>query len=293
MSQKLNLLKSLLKCQRGYSTATASPTPSFRVPKLPRSMTANLGVEAGIQRSPYFWSQDSSETLEQFMTRNDISSPALEEDSTRRSLWIKRGSLSDPAHDFRPAAASALPDLQKTWTELQKLGYENRKENPRPRGNRKVADGGYEKALELQSKSANALKDIGRKYGWTSGAWLIMPEKDSVESLKDLWQKLAKSLTTGSLAQTSAFMIHGLVAPPAFNKMKHQLRVFMTDVYDEKSVEQVAKALKEEGHLGGGTPAVRPDIYQELGAVKSRFGPRATLRSTLWIYKDNKLVRRF
>ena len=45
--------------------------------------------------------------------------------------------------------------------------------------------------------------------------------------------------------------------------------------------------LKEEGHFPQTSPCVRPDIYQILGIMKGTFGDRETIKSTVWLYKDD------
>ncbi|ESK85538.1 hypothetical protein Moror_10062 [Moniliophthora roreri MCA 2997] len=281
----LNVFRYLRR--RAYSSVSYSRTND--------PFTANTGITAGFLDSPYFWSEDSDEPLKDFVARNEVGS-TVNEDNPRGSVWIKKGSLYDSRHDFRTAAAIAMPKATTAWIRMKHVGHFARLETPIVNiGYHRIInfDGSKEKMRQLRLKNWISMRRLARKHGYTSGCWVIKPPE--LEEYRDSWARLAESLISGALRQTSAFMLHAVRRDATVtqrNNQKYYILVHMPDIYDEPAVEKIARILDYEGHFyhDHPPPFAQTDMVSELGRG-GNYGNRSFMKTAIWHYADKGIRR--
>ncbi|KAG5342607.1 hypothetical protein C0989_012112 [Termitomyces sp. Mn162] len=115
---------------------------------------------------------------------------------------------------------------------------------------------------QVQAEATEKLKEIAIKHGYVSGKWLIFASADKVDTI---WSNLAKSLVSGPLASTFAYLAKVATSPESRESpnYQHLICVYIPDVYDKVRVTEVMKILLR--NHGIGLSGVKSDLYTALG----------------------------
>jgi len=110
---------------------------------------------------------------------------------------------------------------------------------------------------ESQAEATTQLREIAQRHGYLTGKWLVFTTPDKVDPI---WNRLANSLVSGPLAQTSAFLAKVSTTPKSPGpSYQHVICVYLPNVFDKDEVTKVMKVLLRSHGLN--LSGVKSDLY--------------------------------
>ncbi|KAJ3575066.1 hypothetical protein NP233_g1356 [Leucocoprinus birnbaumii] len=178
-----------------------------------------------------------------------------------------------------------------TWTSESQLSLQEflAKEDPSipTRSNKKTgARSKKELREEAQAEATDKLREIATKYGYVNGKWLIFAPPDKVDVI---WSHIARSLVSGPLASTAAWLAKVATSPEQESpNYSHLINVYVPDVFDRNSVLEVMKVLLR--NHGATLSGVKADLYTMIGIdSKHPSGIPSTIWKNTALLKDTEI----
>ncbi|EGO00691.1 hypothetical protein SERLA73DRAFT_166958 [Serpula lacrymans var. lacrymans S7.3] len=230
----------------------------------------------------YYWSQDSSLTLDEFLDKYKPS--MVQNDGTKPWIWVKGAEASKKDTGTIQAEEEASALLQEVSKKVEDI--KNDASIP-VRSNKKTgAKSKKELREQVQTEATDKLKAISIKHGYVSGKWLIFAPPDRVDSV---WSSVAKSLVNGPLLSTAAFLTKVATSPESETQhYQHVICLYMPDVYDKNSVTDVMKVLLR--NHGVNLSGVKSDLYTVIGLdSKHPSGIPSTVWKNTALMKDTEI----
>ncbi|KAG5722215.1 UPF0696 like protein [Termitomyces sp. T112] len=225
----------------------------------------------------YSWNTDSVLPLQDFLTKYKPS--MVQNDGKKPWIWVQG---SAPTHEER--TQEAIEEASALLKEVtQRVEAIKNDESIPLRSNKKTGVKSKKEVREqVQAEATEKLKEIAIKHGYVSGKWLIFASADKVDTI---WSNLAKSLVSGPLASTFAYLAKVATSPESRESpnYQHLICVYIPDVYDKVRVTEVMKILLR--NHGIGLSGVKSDLYTALG-IDSKHA--SGLPSTTW--KNSALI---
>ncbi|KAH7910989.1 hypothetical protein BJ138DRAFT_1135660 [Hygrophoropsis aurantiaca] len=231
----------------------------------------------------YEWSEKANIALEDFLTKYKPS--MVQNDGTKPWIWV-RGKRSPNSNDENMAAATnEASDYLKEVSERVEA-IKNDAAIPMRSNKKTGAKSKKEVREQVQADAAEKLKEISVKYGYVWGKWLIFAPSDKVDSI---WSNIARSLVSGPLAATSAFLTK-VATSPEFESpnYQHVICLYIPDVYDKDSVTATMKVLLR--NHGVNLSGVKSDMYTAIGLdSKHPSGIPSTVWKNTTLLKDTEI----
>ncbi|XP_078352186.1 UPF0696 protein C11orf68 homolog [Oculina patagonica] len=115
--------------------------------------------------------------------------------------------------------------------------------------------------------TADFVRDLAGKYGYTSGKWLIYSTSARIDAI---WTSVAKAVVSGSLGFAAK------VSTREPEEKTHVICVYTEDFTNEEQVRAVEKGLREVGIITA--MSYKPDVYTTLGIYrKNPWGLKPTI----------------
>ncbi|KAF9777872.1 hypothetical protein BJ322DRAFT_1102259 [Thelephora terrestris] len=185
---------------------------------------------------PYSWDPGCGVTLDDFLKKRPS---MVEDDGTKPWIWVKG---SDPLREDANIDA-ALEEAADLLKEVSARVEEIKNDPSIPvRSNKKTgARSKKEIREEAQSEATTKLREIALRNGYLTGKWLVFTTPDKVDAI---WNRLAHSLVSGPLSQTSAFHAKVSTTPrsPGPN-YQHVICVYLPNVFDKDDVTKTGALL--------------------------------------------------
>ncbi|KAF8967959.1 hypothetical protein BDZ97DRAFT_1916528 [Flammula alnicola] len=219
----------------------------------------------------YAWSAESELPLQDFLAK--LRPSMVENDGTKPWIWV-RGSAPSKEDSGVDEATKEATKLLKEVTEKVEI-IQNDPAIP-TRSNKKIgAKNKKELREQVQAEATEQLKDIAIKHGYVSGKWLIFAPAEKVDLI---WSSVAKSLVSGPLHSTPAYLAKVSTSSGDENaKAQHLICIYLPDVYDKASVAEVMKVLLR--NHGANLSGVKSNLYTTIG-IDSKHS--SGIPSTTW-----------
>ncbi|KAH9485488.1 UPF0696 protein C11orf68-like protein [Psilocybe cubensis] len=205
----------------------------------------------------YSWNPSSSMLLQDFLTKFKPS--MVQNDGSKPWIWVRGSENPKSSQDYAEAYAEASELLKKVTEKVESIKND---ESIPTRSNKKTgAKSKKEVREQVQAEATEQLKEIAIKHGYVCGKWLIFAAADKVDQI---WSAIAKSLVSGPLHATPAYLAKVSTSPQHETpNAQHLICVYLPDVYDKASVTEVMKLLLR--NHGVNLSGVKSDLYTHIG----------------------------
>jgi len=217
--------------------------------------------------SNYAWSEESDDTLQDFLTKFKPS--MFQDDQTKPRIYVRRSeSLKENSGvvESKEEAAKLLKEVTEKVVDIK-----NDDSIPNLSNKKKGYEGKKVVREQVQAEATDKLKEIAIKHGYVSGKWLLYARTDRVDMI---WSSIASSLLSGPLYSTSAYQAS--VSTTLWDD-RHLISVYIPDVYDKASVTEVMRVLLR--NHGANLSGVKSNFYTTIGIGNKH---PSGIPSTIW-----------
>ncbi|KAF8520825.1 hypothetical protein JB92DRAFT_3087694 [Gautieria morchelliformis] len=224
---------------------------------------------------PYFWkAEESSLNIEEFVKKYKPS--MVQDDGTKPWLWVQNSNAASENENRTQAVEEATKILAEATTSVQKINDDG---SISTRSNKKTgAKSKKQLKEEVQAEATQKLKKVHERYAYKSGKWLAFVAPNLVDTV---WSRIATSLTTGPLSQTSAYLAKVATTPANETSAQRLICIYTPDVLHKQQVTEVMRVLLRNHGLS--LSGVKSNLYTEIG-LDSKHSSR--IQSTMWKNTD-------
>ncbi|KAF9643115.1 hypothetical protein BDM02DRAFT_3104866 [Thelephora ganbajun] len=236
-------------------------------------MTNSEDIAPQFSTYPYSWAPDCGVTLDEFLKKVPQRPSMVEDDGTKPWIWVKGSDPSREDTSTDEALEEAAELLKGATTRIEEI--KNDSSIP-VRSNKKTgARSKKELREEAQAEATTKLREIAVRHGYLTGKWLVFASPDKVDAI---WNRLAHSLVSGPLAQTSAFLSKVSTTPKSPGQhYQHVMCVYLPNIFDKDEVKKVMRVLLRDHGLN--LSGVKSDLYTGIHLDSKH---ASGIPSTIW-----------